>query len=117
MLCLLSTTALILGRSCDGKAQKVGHVDSEVYLYLVSLVARLCGAALMFQKSWLFALSLVSALGHVPRSRTPALRERLRVYPRHTARSDGQYVVSRGGCTLSRDAIFGKGEGSLTVET
>lgn len=112
-----STVALILERSCDGKGQQEDHVDSEVCSCLVSPDVRLFGAALMFQKSGLFALYLVSLLGHVPRSRMLDLRERPRVYPRHTANSDCQYVASRRERTLAREVILKNGKGSLTVET
>jgi hypothetical protein len=74
----------------------------------VSPVVRLLDAVLMLQKSGLFALYQVSSLGHVPRSRMLDLRERLRVYPRHRARSDGQQVVSRGERTLVRELVVRK---------
>jgi hypothetical protein len=89
MLCLWLTTARILERSCDGRRKKVGQVYSEACLCSASLVARLLGVAPRHQKNGLSALYLVSLLELAPRSRMLDLRERLRVYPRHTARSAG----------------------------
>jgi hypothetical protein len=90
MLCLWGTTARILERSCDEIEQQEGHAGSEVWSGSASPVARLHGAVLSFQKSRLFALYLVSSLGHVPRIQMLDLRERLRVYPGHKARSHYQ---------------------------
>lgn len=90
MLCLLWITARILERSCDGIGQQEGHAGSEVCSGSASPVARLHGAFLMFQKSRLFALYLVSLLGQVPRIQMLDLQERPRGYPRHIARSHCQ---------------------------
>lgn len=94
MLCLWLITARILERFCDERGRQVGQVYSEVWLGSVSLVGRLLGVVLTFQKNELFVLYLVSSPGLAPRMQKLVLRERLRVYPRHTARSAGQQAVS-----------------------